>query len=140
MDMTKAEWDAMLKHDDELRSQFERSRAAREPVLNAGELQVREHYERQRPTLDPATQKLWDDWFERQFDAHFKAACGPLADAICDGISDGTSEMEKELTDQIVALRAEVEQLKALQSGIRSGQVQPLKQVPDFLLRGNSKG
>src|SRR5450631_2649917 len=47
-------------------------------VMNRGERQVRAEIEEVRPTLDPVTQKLWDDWREAGFNEYI----GPHLDAI----------------------------------------------------------
>ena len=52
------------------------------PVLNAGEQLVLRQHQRQRPTLDPATQKLWDDWLDTRCMAIVKATFKPLIKVI----------------------------------------------------------
>ena len=59
-------WDDTLRryYDDQEQIRREQVSSKAETVSHR---QVREMHEAQRPTLDPATQKLWDDWFQVSF-------------------------------------------------------------------------
>lgn len=81
------------------------------------------------------TQEQWDTWW----DGRFTAAFGPRIEDLCDGLGTETGKMERRLREEIAVLREEIAQLRAVQSGTTSGKIYPMKQVPDFLLRG-SKG
>jgi hypothetical protein len=73
------------------------------PALNDGQKRVRAELERQRPILDPVTQKLWDDWFKRNFDA--------LMSRHIDAINKLAKNLTKEINRSIDAHNALVEEL-----------------------------
>jgi hypothetical protein len=82
-------------------------------VMNAGQRQVRESYEQNRPTLDPATQALWDDWFKRSFWQLMNDEVAVTMGEITGGIelelrkemNKAVADVRKEFSDEIVRLK-----------------------------------
>jgi hypothetical protein len=104
------------------------------PALNAGQKQVRAGLEsagleRRRPTLDPITMKLWDDWWVRNFGSHvlpyakaiekaFKALNKETVRAI-KAHNDLVEDLQKERNDSVDAHNANVKAIKALREDVR---------------------
>jgi hypothetical protein len=66
-------------------------------TFNQGEQQVREQYERSRPTLDSATQALWNDWA----DARIKAIVNAKIEMLADIVGEESGRNEKRLREEI---------------------------------------
>ena len=103
-EMTIAEWEAMIALHDAEQSQLQRSMDERspptrepEPVLNAGQRQVRASYEQQRPVLDPATMALWDAYV----DERIKAIVDPALEMVADAIGEIAGEIDGRIDKHI---------------------------------------
>ncbi|MGY2905237.1 hypothetical protein [Bradyrhizobium sp. URHC0002] len=87
------------------------------PVMNAGQQQVRQMYEQQRPTMDPATQKLWDGWCDARCrnivaedgSERFRAMFWSLfADEIGEALGEEIGKLDAEITREMRQTFADV--------------------------------
>jgi hypothetical protein len=92
--MDKQEWEILCKRHQEAQAQHHCQAEAETPSApTAGEQQVRSMYEQNRPTLDPATQALWDAWL----DARCRAIVDSALEMVADTLGEITGEIEREL-------------------------------------------
>jgi predicted nucleic acid-binding Zn-ribbon protein len=95
----KARWDEA----EQIGSPVTAGQATAGKALTDGQKRVRAELEKQRPTLDPITQKLWDDWFKRNFDA--------LMSRHIDAINQVVKNLNKEISKSNEAHNMLVENL-----------------------------
>lgn len=90
-----------LAGDEPFTDDEPRHRPQRTLPANQGERQVREEYERHRPTMDTATQSLWENFIAAQCEAIITAKF----DAFIDIVGEETGRSEHRLREELRSLR-----------------------------------